>query len=154
SIRSIVEKDWQQRKIDWQNLITHDIKLLVHDLLISLAHKPLKSVGIFENDLKEEMLEDLNYVKSVEKEVDDLKMKIDDLKSQLEHEKTDLPKVDDLHLQEFFSRDFCVLFFFSLDDIDEYSEMACKYLKKIKECERLKNELSKSHKQKHDKSFA
>ncbi|GJU33595.1 hypothetical protein Tco_1181949 [Tanacetum coccineum] len=102
------------------------LAFVVHDLLIPLAHKPLKSVGIFENYLKEEMLEDLKYVKPVEKKVDDLKMKIDDLKSQLEHEKTDLPKVDDLHLQEF----------------------------KIKECERLENELSKSHKQKHDKSFA
>ncbi|GKA30079.1 hypothetical protein Tco_0716324 [Tanacetum coccineum] len=141
NIRSIVETDWQQRKIDWQNPITHDIKFLVHDMLIPLAHKTLKIVGIFENALKEEMLEDLKYVKSFEKEVDDLK--IDDLKSQLEHEKTDFPKVDDLLLQEFFSKDFVCVILLSLDDIDEYSEIACNYLEKNEECERLEVELSK-----------
>ncbi|GJV83062.1 hypothetical protein Tco_1522960 [Tanacetum coccineum] len=31
----------------------------------------------------------------------------------------------------------------SMADIDEYSEMACKYMEKIKECECLENELSK-----------
>ncbi|GKF15840.1 hypothetical protein Tco_0057302, partial [Tanacetum coccineum] len=31
----------------------------------------------------------------------------------------------------------------SMADIDEYSEIACKYLDKIKECEHLKIELSK-----------
>ncbi|GJV21615.1 hypothetical protein Tco_1370635 [Tanacetum coccineum] len=69
-----------QKKPTNLNPITHDIKLLVHDLLIPLAHKALKDVRIFENALKEEMLEDLKYVKSVEKEVDDLKMEIDDHK--------------------------------------------------------------------------
>ncbi|GKD87379.1 hypothetical protein Tco_1358533 [Tanacetum coccineum] len=83
NIKSIVETDWQQHKIGWQNPITHDIKLLIHDMFIALAHKTLKNVGIFENALKEEMLEDLKYVKSVEKEFDDLKMEINDLKAQL-----------------------------------------------------------------------
>ncbi|GJX64173.1 hypothetical protein Tco_0298516 [Tanacetum coccineum] len=122
--KSIVEIDWQQHKINWQNLITQDIKLLIHDMLVPLAHKTLKNVGIFENDLKEEMIEDLKYVKSIEKEVDDLKMEIDDLKSQREHEKTDFPKVDDLLLQEFFSRDYVCVILLSLNVIDEYSDMA------------------------------
>ncbi|GJX74493.1 hypothetical protein Tco_0313088 [Tanacetum coccineum] len=130
NIKSIVETDWQQHKIGWQNPITHDIKLLIHDMFIALAHKTLKNVGIFENALKEEMLEDLKYVKSVEKEFDDLKMEINDLKSQLEHEKIDFPKFDDLLLQKNFSRDFVCVIFLSLDDIDEYSKMACKYLEK------------------------
>ncbi|GJW82132.1 hypothetical protein Tco_0146107 [Tanacetum coccineum] len=81
-------------------------------------------------------------------------MEIDDLKSQLEHEKIDFPKGDDLLIQEFFSRDFCCVILLSLDDIDEYSEMACKYLEKIEECGHLEHELSKRHKQNHDKSFA
>ncbi|GJS41968.1 integrase, catalytic region, zinc finger, CCHC-type containing protein [Tanacetum coccineum] len=130
NIKSIVETDSKQSKIDWQNPITRDIKLLVHDMLIPLAHKTLKNVGIFENALKDEMLEDLKYVKFVEKEIDELKMEIDDLKSQLEHEKTDFQKVDDFLLQEFFSRDFLCVILHYLDDIDEYAEMACKYLEK------------------------
>ncbi|GKC11621.1 hypothetical protein Tco_1008403 [Tanacetum coccineum] len=100
------------------------------------------------------MLEDLKYVKSVEKEVDDQKMEIDDLKSQLEHEKTNFPKIEDLLLQEFFEKDFLCAILLSLDDIDEYCDMACNCLAKIKECECLETELSNSHKQKHDKSFA
>ncbi|GJT71245.1 hypothetical protein Tco_1030531, partial [Tanacetum coccineum] len=104
---------WKQRKIDWQNPITHDIKFLLRDMLIPLAYETLKNVRIFKNSLKEEMLENLQYVKSVEKEVDDVKIEIDDLKSQLEHEKTDFQKVDDLLLQEFFSMDFlCYSYFF------------------------------------------
>ncbi|GJY60793.1 hypothetical protein Tco_0461450 [Tanacetum coccineum] len=43
---------------------------------------------------------------------------------------------------------------FSIDNIDEYSEMASKYLEKVEECERLETELSKIHKLTHDKSFA
>ncbi|GJT54591.1 hypothetical protein Tco_0989645 [Tanacetum coccineum] len=116
-----------------KNPITHDIKLRVHDILIPLAHKTLKDVGIFENALKEEMLKDLKYVQYVEKEVDDLKMEIDDLKSQLRHEKIDFPKVNDLLLQEFFSKDFLCVILLSLDDIDEYCDITCKYLEKTKE---------------------
>ncbi|GKB47540.1 hypothetical protein Tco_0898293 [Tanacetum coccineum] len=116
----------KEGKEDQNNPITHDIKLLVHDLLIPLAHKALKDVRIFENALKEEMLEDLKYVKSVEKEVDDLKMEIDDHKSQLENDKTDFPKVNDLLLKEFYEKDFLCVILLSFDDIDEYFDMACK----------------------------
>ncbi|GJY96779.1 retrovirus-related pol polyprotein from transposon TNT 1-94 [Tanacetum coccineum] len=110
-----------------------DIKQLFQKLLIPIAHKALKNVGIFEQALKEEMLEEEKYVKFVEKDVDDLKLEIDDLKSQLETEKTDFPKVDDLLLQELFSRDFVCVILLSPDDIDEYSEMACNHLEKIEE---------------------
>ncbi|GKA51712.1 hypothetical protein Tco_0744908 [Tanacetum coccineum] len=89
------------------------------------------------------MLEDLKYVKFVEKEVDDLKIEMDDLKSQHENAKTDFLKVDDCLLQEFFSKDFVCVILLSLDDIDEYRDMACKNLEKIEECERLENELPK-----------
>ncbi|GJY29467.1 hypothetical protein Tco_0405234 [Tanacetum coccineum] len=81
-------------------------------------------------------------------------MEIDDLKSQLEHEKTDFSKVNNLLLQELFSKEFLCVILLYLDDIDEYSDMACKYLEKIAEFEHIEIELSKSHKQIHDKSFA
>ncbi|GKE35993.1 hypothetical protein Tco_1455315 [Tanacetum coccineum] len=60
----------------------------------------------------------------------------------------------DLLLQECLSKDLLYVVLLSFDDIDEYSEMACKYLGKIEECERLETEVPKSHKQKHDKKFA
>nr|GEW71441.1 ribonuclease H-like domain-containing protein [Tanacetum cinerariifolium] len=128
----VKEENVKLHKIDWQKPITHDIKLLVYDMF-PLAHKTLKNVGIFENALKEEMLEDLKYVQSVEKQVDDLNMEINDLKYQLKHEKTNFLKVDDLLLQEFFSKDFLRVILLSLDNIDEYCEMACKYLEKTEE---------------------
>ncbi|GJT98383.1 retrovirus-related pol polyprotein from transposon TNT 1-94 [Tanacetum coccineum] len=77
------------------------------------------------------MLEDLKYVKVGEKEVDDLKMET-----------------------EFFSKDFLFVILVSLDDIDEYSEMSCKYLEKIKERERLENEFPRVINKKNDTSFA
>ncbi|GJV06934.1 hypothetical protein Tco_1344590 [Tanacetum coccineum] len=120
NIREIVESNWQTRKLDWQNPITDDIKQLFQKLLILVAHKALKNVGIFEQALKEEMLEHLKYVKFVEKEADDLKMEI-----------------------EYYSKDFVYAIHLLIDDIDEYAEMACKYLEKIEECERtvqLKND--------------
>ncbi|GKB07607.1 retrovirus-related pol polyprotein from transposon TNT 1-94 [Tanacetum coccineum] len=54
-------------------------------MLILLALKTLKNVEIFENALKEEMIEDLKYVKSVEKEVDDMKMEIDHTNHPIHH---------------------------------------------------------------------
>ncbi|GJY55318.1 retrovirus-related pol polyprotein from transposon TNT 1-94 [Tanacetum coccineum] len=94
NIRDNVEMNWQKCKLDWQNPITHDIKLLLHDLLIPVAHNALKNVRIFEQAIKEDMLKDLKYVKSVEKEVDNLKMEIDNLKTQLKTEKADFPKFE------------------------------------------------------------
>ncbi|GJZ93663.1 hypothetical protein Tco_0665866, partial [Tanacetum coccineum] len=51
-------------------------------------------------------------------------------------------------------RDLLYVVLLSFNDINEYSEMACKYLGKIEECERLETEVPRSHKQKHDKNFA
>ncbi|GJX02799.1 hypothetical protein Tco_0188715 [Tanacetum coccineum] len=53
-----------------------------------------------------------------------------------------------------WKNDLLYVVLLSFDDIDEYSEMACKYLGKIEKCERLEAEVPKSHKQKHDKNFA
>ncbi|GJS32444.1 hypothetical protein Tco_0530826 [Tanacetum coccineum] len=99
NIKSIVDTEWRQHKLAWYKPITNDIRLLFEKLLIPVAHNALKTVGIFKNSLKEEMVEDLKYVQTVEKEVDDLKMEIDYPKSELKNEKIDFLKVDDLLLQ-------------------------------------------------------
>ncbi|GJY74034.1 hypothetical protein Tco_0478465 [Tanacetum coccineum] len=49
------------------------------DLLIPLAQRTFTNTAKFEKALKEEMSEDLKYVETLEKEVDDLKKDIDDL---------------------------------------------------------------------------
>nr|GEY85381.1 retrovirus-related Pol polyprotein from transposon TNT 1-94 [Tanacetum cinerariifolium] len=116
----------KQRQTDWQNTITNDIKFLVKDILVPLAHKTQSNVVNFENAPNEDMLEDLKYVKSLEKEVDDFQ-------SRLESEKAVFSKEYDLLLQEFFNKDLLCPILLSFDDIDEYSEMACNYLDKIKE---------------------
>ncbi|GKB05683.1 hypothetical protein Tco_0833878 [Tanacetum coccineum] len=72
------------------------------------------------------MLEDLKYVKSLEKEADDLK-------PQLETENADFSKPYDLLLQEY---------------------LVCQLGKKTYQCKRLETELFKRHKQKPDKDFA
>ncbi|GJZ32319.1 hypothetical protein Tco_0577755 [Tanacetum coccineum] len=89
----LVEKVDNNVTLDSSYMSTTKRELLLHDLLILVVHKALRNVGIFEQASKEEMLEDLKYVKSVGKEVDDLKMEIDDLKSQLETEIIDFLKV-------------------------------------------------------------
>ncbi|GJX50061.1 hypothetical protein Tco_0276906 [Tanacetum coccineum] len=69
--------------------------------------------------------------------------------------------VDTFENVECTSKDIMCTIKRSFADINEYPDMAyqylekaCQYLKKIKECERLKTELSKSTKHKSDKDFA
>ncbi|GKD12888.1 hypothetical protein Tco_1197295 [Tanacetum coccineum] len=59
----------------------NDIKVLVKDLLIPLAERTLTNSAKLEKPPKDEMREDLKYVKTLEQEVDDLKKDIDDLQS-------------------------------------------------------------------------
>nr|GEV20243.1 hypothetical protein [Tanacetum cinerariifolium] len=56
----------------WQQPTTQKIIVLVKNLLISLAIKSRENANEFENALKQEMFEDLEYVQSLEKEADEL----------------------------------------------------------------------------------
>ncbi|GJX31577.1 hypothetical protein Tco_0241432 [Tanacetum coccineum] len=55
-----------------QNTITHEITVLVKDLLMPLAEKTRVNSSEFERVLKEEMFDDLQYFQSLEKELDKL----------------------------------------------------------------------------------
>nr|GEX26120.1 putative nucleotidyltransferase, ribonuclease H [Tanacetum cinerariifolium] len=112
--------------------ITHEITVLVKDLLMPLADKTRVNASEFEKVLKEEMFDDLQYVQSFEKELDPL-----------QSDKNEFSNEYDLLLQECLTNNIMYVALSSMADIDEYSEMACKYLDKIKECERLEIELSK-----------
>ncbi|GJT35265.1 retrovirus-related pol polyprotein from transposon TNT 1-94 [Tanacetum coccineum] len=78
------------------------------------------------------MHEDYEYVKSLEKEVDELKS-----------EKADFSNIYDLLLEECVSKDVTCSYLHSLSDLNAYAELQCLYLHKVKECECLAQKLSK-----------
>ncbi|GKC59958.1 hypothetical protein Tco_1087556 [Tanacetum coccineum] len=91
--------DWKKRQEEkWQKPITHEITVLVKNLLIPLMEKTKSNTNEFERALKEEMFDDLQYVQSLEKEVDKLK-----------YEKAEVSNEYDLLLQECVSKDIIEL---------------------------------------------
>ncbi|GJT20086.1 hypothetical protein Tco_0878792 [Tanacetum coccineum] len=64
----------------------------------------------FEHELKTEMHEDFEYVKSLEKEIDEL-----------ESEKADFSNMYDLLLEECVSKDVTCSYFASISDLDAYA---------------------------------
>ncbi|GJS52801.1 hypothetical protein Tco_0626163 [Tanacetum coccineum] len=81
---------------------------------------------------KIEMHDDLEYVKSLEKEVDEL-----------ESEKADFSNIYDLLLEECVSKDVICSYLHSLSDLNAHTGLQCLYLHKVKECECLAQKLSK-----------
>ncbi|GKB06978.1 hypothetical protein Tco_0835211 [Tanacetum coccineum] len=75
---------------------------------------------------------DMEYVKSLEKEVDEL-----------ESEKADFSNIYDLLLEECVSKDVTCSYLHSLSDLNAYAELQCMYLHKVKECECLAQKISK-----------
>ncbi|GKE30404.1 hypothetical protein Tco_1445788 [Tanacetum coccineum] len=106
----------------WQQLTIQEITVLVINLLISLAIKFKDDAFKFENALKKEMFEDLEYVQSLEKEIDEL-----------QSDKNEFSKEYDLLLQECIRKDILYVSLTSMVNSDNYCDMACKYLDKIKE---------------------
>ncbi|GJZ97775.1 hypothetical protein Tco_0670228 [Tanacetum coccineum] len=131
--KTIVELAWEKRMDNqWQQPTTQEITVLVKNLLIPLAIKSRENAYEFENAFKQEIFEDLEYVQSLEKEVDKLKS-----------EKAEFSNEYDLLLQEFVSKDIVCSILRSFESLDEKSELQCLYLEKIAECECLAIEISK-----------
>ncbi|GJW34635.1 hypothetical protein Tco_0057555 [Tanacetum coccineum] len=78
------------------------------------------------------MNDDLEYVNSLEKELDEL-----------ESEKADFSNIYDLLLEECVSKDVTCSYLHSLSDLNANTELQCLYLHKVKECECLAQKLSK-----------
>nr|GEY01744.1 hypothetical protein [Tanacetum cinerariifolium] len=131
------DKDDLEKRMDnrWKQPITQEIIVLVKNLLIPLAKNTKETAYAFESSLKKEMFEDLKYVQSLEKEVDGL-----------QSDKNEFSNEYDLLLQECLTNNIMCDALSSMTDIDEYYEITCKYLEKIKECERFEIELSKQTK--------
>ncbi|GJW54998.1 hypothetical protein Tco_0099083 [Tanacetum coccineum] len=143
NIRSVVKLNWKDRvQNEWQNPITHDVKLLVKDMLIPLAQDTKSNASLFETHLKTEMFTDLKYVQTLKKEVD-----------KLQTDNTKLLKEYDLILQECVLKDIMCFTLRSFDSLDEKTELQCLYLEKYQECEDLKTKLSKQNETVENKSF-
>ncbi|GJQ94166.1 hypothetical protein Tco_0005305 [Tanacetum coccineum] len=78
------------------------------------------------------MHEDYEYVKSLEKEVDELESK-----------KADFSNIYDLLLEGCVSKDVTCSYLHSLSDLNAYVGLQCLYLHKVKECKCLVQKLSK-----------
>ncbi|GJS85925.1 retrovirus-related pol polyprotein from transposon TNT 1-94 [Tanacetum coccineum] len=127
--REIVDQTWFKHTSDYFRVPTaHDMELLIKTLLMPLSIKSQNDSFRFEHELKTEMHEDYEYVKSLEKEVDEL-----------ESEKADFSNIYDLLLEECVSKDVTCSYLHSLSDLNAYTELQCLYLHKVKECELLKD---------------
>ncbi|GJX92825.1 retrovirus-related pol polyprotein from transposon TNT 1-94 [Tanacetum coccineum] len=131
--REIVDQTWLKHTSSCFRVPTaHDMELLIKTLLMPLSIKSQNDSFRFEHELKTEMHEDFEYVKSLEKEVDELESK-----------KADFSNIYDLLLEECVSKDVTCSYLHSLSDLNAYTELQCLYLHKVKECECLAQKLSK-----------
>nr|GEX18568.1 hypothetical protein [Tanacetum cinerariifolium] len=127
---------------DWMNRTSHnEIKVAIGQLYVPMVGYASENMVNFETTLKEEMVEDLEYFNSLEKEVGSLK-------SQPKSQKYEFSKTTDRLLEEHLSKDIMCVILRSFDNITEQTEMHCFYLEKCQKCENLELELSKS---KHNK---
>nr|GEX07912.1 ribonuclease H-like domain-containing protein [Tanacetum cinerariifolium] len=104
----------------------HD-ELIKQNLLTKSHYK-----GLVKKKTKQEMHADLEYVESLEKEIDELKS-----------DKAELSNMYDMILQECVSNDVMSIYLLSLSDLDALAELQCLYLHKVKECDCLAQKLLK-----------
>ncbi|GJT28162.1 hypothetical protein Tco_0908437 [Tanacetum coccineum] len=131
--REIVDQTWLKHTSSCFRVPTaHDMELLIKTLLMPLSIKSQNDSFRFEHELKTEMHEDFEYVKSLEKEIDEL-----------ESEKADFSNIYDLLLEECVSKDVICSYLNSLSKLNAHAELQCMYLHKVKECKCLALKLSK-----------
>ncbi|GKB51875.1 reverse transcriptase domain-containing protein [Tanacetum coccineum] len=93
------------------------MEVLIKTLLMPLSNKTILDNHCFVHELKREMHEDLEYVKSLEKEIDEL-----------ESEKANFSNIYDLLLEECVSKDVTCSYLHSLSDLIANTELQCLYL--------------------------
>ncbi|GJX47228.1 hypothetical protein Tco_0272418 [Tanacetum coccineum] len=131
--RTICEQTWSNHTNSaFPNPTAKTMEVLIKTLLMPLSNKTILDSHCFVHELKTEMHDDLEYVKSLEKEIDEL-----------ESEKADFSNIYDLLLEECVSKDVTCSYLHSLSDLNANTELQCLYLHKVKECECLAQKLSK-----------
>ncbi|GJW71298.1 retrovirus-related pol polyprotein from transposon TNT 1-94 [Tanacetum coccineum] len=129
----LVDQAWEKHSHDHFRAPTaHDMEILIKTCLMPLAIKTQNDSFTFVHELKQEMHDDLKYVESLEKEIDEL-----------ESNKAEFSNMYDILLQECVSNDVMCSYLHSLSDLDAHTELQCLYLHKVKECECLAQKLSK-----------
>ncbi|GJS13984.1 hypothetical protein Tco_0408456 [Tanacetum coccineum] len=131
--RTICQQTWSNHTNSaFPNPTAKSMEVLIKILLMPLSDKTILDSHCFVHELKKEMHDDLEYVKSLEKEMDEL-----------ESEKADFSNIYDLLLEECVSKDVTCSYLHSLSDLNANTELQCLYLHKVKECECLAQKLSK-----------
>ncbi|GJT34059.1 hypothetical protein Tco_0924478 [Tanacetum coccineum] len=131
--RELVDQAWEKHCHDHFRAPTaHDMKILIKTRLMPIALKTHNDSFTFVHELKQEMHDDLKYVKSLENEID-----------KLEYDKAEFSNMYDILLQECVSNDVMCSYFHLLYDLDAHTELKCLYLHKVKECKCLAQKLSK-----------
>ncbi|GJR72025.1 hypothetical protein Tco_0084390 [Tanacetum coccineum] len=129
----LVDQAWEKHSHDHFRAPTaHEMEILIKTCLMPLALKTPNDSFTFVNELKQEMHDDLKYVESLEKEIDEP-----------EYEKAEFSNMYDILLQECVSNDVMCSYLHSLSDLDAHTELQCLYLHKVKECECLAQKLMK-----------
>ncbi|GJX74371.1 hypothetical protein Tco_0312966 [Tanacetum coccineum] len=131
--RKICQQTWSNHTSSaFPNPTAKSMEVLIKILLMPLSDKTILDSHCFIHELKKEMNDDLEYVNSLEKELDEL-----------ESEKADFSNIYDLLLEECVSKDVTCSYLHSLSDLNANTELQCLYLHKVKECECLAQKLSK-----------
>ncbi|GJS92942.1 retrovirus-related pol polyprotein from transposon TNT 1-94 [Tanacetum coccineum] len=131
--RTICQQTWSNHTSSaFPNPTAKSMEVLIKILLMPLSDKTILDNHCFIHELKREMNDDLEYVNSLEKELDEL-----------ESEKADFSNIYDLLLEECVSKDVTCSYLHSLSDLNANTELQCLYLHKVKECECLAQKLSK-----------
>ncbi|GJT31228.1 retrovirus-related pol polyprotein from transposon TNT 1-94, partial [Tanacetum coccineum] len=130
--RKICQQTWSNHTSSaFPNPTAKSMEVLIKILLMPLSDKTILDSHCFIHELKKEMNDDLEYVNSLEKELDEL-----------ESEKADFSNIYDLLLEECVSKDVTCSYLHSLSDLNANTELQCLYLHKVKECECLAQKLS------------
>ncbi|GJW18272.1 retrovirus-related pol polyprotein from transposon TNT 1-94 [Tanacetum coccineum] len=131
--RTICQQTWSNHTSSaFPNPTAKTMEVLIKTLLMPLSDKTILDSHCFVHELKREMNDDLEYVNSLEKELDEL-----------ESEKANFSNIYDLLLEECVSKDVTCSYLHSLSDLNANTELQCLYLHKVKECECLAQKLSK-----------
>ncbi|GJT58597.1 retrovirus-related pol polyprotein from transposon TNT 1-94 [Tanacetum coccineum] len=131
--RTICQQTWSNHTSSaFPNPTAKSMEVLIKILLMPLSDKTILDSHCFVHELKREMNDDLEYVNSLEKELDEL-----------ESEKADFSNIYDLLLEECVSKDVTCSYLHSMSHLNANTELQCMYLHKVKECECLALKLSK-----------
>ncbi|GJR66476.1 hypothetical protein Tco_0012541 [Tanacetum coccineum] len=131
--RTICQQTWSNHTSSvFPNPTAKTMEVLIKTLIMPLSNKTILDSHCFVHELKREMNDDLEYVNSLEKKLDEL-----------ESEKADFSNIFDLLLEDCVSKDVTCSYLHSLSDLNANTELQCLYLHKVKECECLAQKLSK-----------